>query len=440
MKHITKTDTDHLSECLSQIEQHLNWGPAIHWNNQDFISLGDKIYEKTGVKLSHTTLKRVWGKIKYESFPQTATLNALAKFLGYENWLNFKVENGGSSKDQHTQKADQSNGIPNNNSAEEGYSNKNRTWQYVFIFSLIAFFVISILNYPRDPGLTEKVLKSIEFSSEKVAEGIPNTVVFNYDVSKARATQFEIQQSWDERKRFDISPYEKVATSIYYLPGYFRAKLLIDKKIVKEHDLFIKSGGWLTAIESGRTPRYLNDEEIIRQSRLALSESVINEIESDRDDPSWLGFHYVEDMGEVDCDNFTFEASIKNTYTKGDGICRESRIYILGTEGAFGISLAIPGCAGDLRLMFRDVVQDGKNHDLSAFGTEYGDFQKLKLVVRNKEAAIYLDDHLIHQLSYKATAGKLAGFRLKFKGSGEVDYVKVRDEKGNMVYEENFEK
>jgi hypothetical protein len=39
-------------------------------------------------------LKRVWGKVKYDSLQNTHTLDTLVQFLGYENWRDFKSQNG----------------------------------------------------------------------------------------------------------------------------------------------------------------------------------------------------------------------------------------------------------------------------------------------------------------------------------------------------------
>ena len=47
-----------------------------------------------GVVLSYVTLKRIWGKVKYDSLPNTHTLDTLVQFLGYENWRDFRSQNG----------------------------------------------------------------------------------------------------------------------------------------------------------------------------------------------------------------------------------------------------------------------------------------------------------------------------------------------------------
>src|SRR5687767_11960725 len=72
--------------CRKLIEAKLGWEESRYWTNSDFETLSEKILIETGVQLSTSTLKRVWGKIKYESVPQVATLNALACFAGYQSF------------------------------------------------------------------------------------------------------------------------------------------------------------------------------------------------------------------------------------------------------------------------------------------------------------------------------------------------------------------
>jgi len=87
------TEEKLIRHCLEQIERTLNWGPADRWSNQDFEKLGDLIVEKTKIKLSVSTLKRIWGKVQYFNLPSVTTLNALAQFSGYENWRQYWQKN-----------------------------------------------------------------------------------------------------------------------------------------------------------------------------------------------------------------------------------------------------------------------------------------------------------------------------------------------------------
>ena len=82
---------DHIQICKNEIEKSLKWGPADDWTNHDFEQLVEEIFAKTGANVSITTLKRVWGKVDYQSKPSISTLNVLALYLGYAHWRDFQI-------------------------------------------------------------------------------------------------------------------------------------------------------------------------------------------------------------------------------------------------------------------------------------------------------------------------------------------------------------
>lgn len=79
-------ETDLIMKCCAQIEMDVQWGPSDRWTNQDFERLSEIMFQKTKIKLSISTLKRVWGKVNYTSLPSAITLNALAIYNGYGSW------------------------------------------------------------------------------------------------------------------------------------------------------------------------------------------------------------------------------------------------------------------------------------------------------------------------------------------------------------------
>lgn len=83
----------HSTQIKRLFEEKTGWGDSDQWNNQDFMDLSIMIHEQTGIALSHVTLKRIWGRVRYESLPHTKTLNTLVQFLGYRNWREFRVRN-----------------------------------------------------------------------------------------------------------------------------------------------------------------------------------------------------------------------------------------------------------------------------------------------------------------------------------------------------------
>jgi len=71
-------------------EQALSWENSGNWGDYDFEKLSELIFEKTQTRLSLSTLKRIWGKVRYDNTPTIITLNALARFLDFADGARSK--------------------------------------------------------------------------------------------------------------------------------------------------------------------------------------------------------------------------------------------------------------------------------------------------------------------------------------------------------------
>src|SRR5215467_15566397 len=58
---------------------------------RDLEYLADNIEERSGIKLSLSTLKRLWKK-DYDQTPHPSTLQALVSVLGFKDWQEFKFK------------------------------------------------------------------------------------------------------------------------------------------------------------------------------------------------------------------------------------------------------------------------------------------------------------------------------------------------------------
>lgn len=415
-------DTEYLELCKKLIAEKLNWRPSEEWRNYEFTELSDKILDATGVNLSPTTLKRVFGKLKYASLPSSSTLNALAAFLGFESWMDFKSKQLLSQHVEHKV-------IP---ATRKKFILQLKVWPA----TAAAAVVIVILAFTFLSGKSSSSLKNendIVFTSKPLADGLPNSVVFNVDLKGNTPGKAIIQQSWDSTRTVALQPGQTEATGIYYFPGYFRAKLILDGKIVKEHDLFIKSDKWMATIDHEPIPTYVKKEDLLLKDKMDVSENVLNEIKASTE-PLWLTYHLVKPFGGLQSDNFSLEASIKNIYAEGPAVCKTAKIFVLCSKGVFIIPFTIPGCVSDVNLEVSDNYLPGKSNDLSSFSTNLSDWRDVKVEVKNRVTKIFLDDKLIRQETYKTDAGEVVGLRFRFLGAGAVKDVKLLDGKGERKY------
>ncbi|MEO5891451.1 MAG: hypothetical protein ABIQ31_14460 [Ferruginibacter sp.] len=394
----------YIEKCCELIEKELGWGESNSWQNQDFEQLGEKIFQKTNGSLSVSTLKRIWGKVKYNSSPNLATLNTLAQFIGYENWRAF-TSNGFQTEIQL--------GVE----IKKDKSFKKAFW--ILGISLLLISLFAFLGYNKVSK--QLIFHDIVFTSKPVTKGVPNTVIFKYDVTNSNADSIFIQQSWNPKLRQKVDADQHESTTTYYTPGYYKAKLVLNDSIAKEHDLFIESGGWLGMIENKQIPTYFSKAEITQPYGIGIS---IKELKGkgvalDKELP-WVSFYNVDKDKTVPATDFTMEAEIRNTCKTGQGVCQKSYISLLCSEGFISIPLCIKGCVGEMNLYLNMQQIDGKTHDLSAFGTDFNDFVTIKCTIRNKEISISINEKLAYQSDFTQNMGKVVGTQIRFMGTGEI--------------------
>ncbi|MBA4054448.1 MAG: hypothetical protein C0490_07040, partial [Marivirga sp.] len=259
-----------IQKCLSRIEELLGRGKSEDWSTQDFEALSQRIMEKTHVQLSVITLKRIWGRIRYESKPTATTLNTLAQFVGFENWGAFK---------QHHNRPEITVATPSIEIKPPAKKNKNYALATIFLILLASATLI--LYFSSFDSATSSVEPSkFQFSSKKVVDaGVPNSVIFNYDASAAgsRDSVF-IQQSWDKRLSQQVDRFQRQHTSIYYYPGFFAAKLRINDQVVQEHKLLIKTNGWLPILDTKPIPLYMKASDILNEGFMSLPVEKIRDV------------------------------------------------------------------------------------------------------------------------------------------------------------------
>lgn len=430
------TNDDHhdiaLRALISDIETSLGWGHGLNWSTRDFEQLSAKIHERTGVQLSVVTLKRVWKKIEYSGKPTITTLNALAVFGGAQNWQAFKQL-------QLVKDEARTAGV-NASVTSDVVRRANKFWpSRVVIWIALIACTGSVIFYVSAFRLSgAKRSKNYTFSSKKVVDtGVPNTVIFDYDVSSAdKDDSVSIQQSWDPRLSMVIDPHLKQFTSIYYHPGFFDARLKVNYEVVKKHSLLIKSNGWLPLLDTTPTPIYFETDDALQDGRLGLPiERIRNTGIVLQPEPPWCSYYKVGDLPEINSDDFVFETRVRNDFGEGGAACRYTELHILFEGAAMVLPLSVPGCVSTLE--FYD--DKGKLSDTSVLGVNLADWVDLRFEIADTLANMYINNKKAFDLTTQLKAVPWVGMIFKFRGTGSVDYIRVsRKKSGKVVYEESF--
>lgn len=397
-----------IEKCRELIERKLGWGNSDSWQNQDFEVLSEKIFEETKVSLSVSTLKRVWGKVRYESTPNLATLNVLAKYAGFENWRDFtashfsKVENAVTEPEEIPEKRKKN--LPAKNAL-------------IFIIPLVLLAFVAFLFAPKP--LKKLHFEHIQFKSKPVTLGLPNSVIFQYDAQQSNADSVFIQQSWDHSLRVKVDKDKHEFASTYYYPGFYKAKLVLNDSVVKEHNLYIETDGWLGIAHSPKVPVYFSANQITKKEGIGISE---NDLASQKIDlhanTPMVSLYNVSKKIKVSSDNFRFQTQVKSTFNHGEAVCQFVSITLLCENGMHSIPLSIKGCIGKIGLILGNEGHPGKTNNLSGFGVDFSDWVSVLCEVKEKHVRIFVNKTLSFEGDFKHEIGPVIGLQYSFMGTG----------------------
>lgn len=426
------TDADFIRQCVELIEARWKRGPSSEWRSYDFEKLSNEIFDVTGESLSISTLKRLFGKVSYHNLPSVYTLNVLARFAGFEDWTTFKMRKpDGEAKGATSAASGPAKKSPLSVPPPKPLTHRFRTvtnlkkklgWWPLLILPLaaLAYLFVSSTRPPRRGPVNPA---AYAFSSDKVlTEGVPNSVVFHYDASAAEPSDSVfIVQTWDMSRRTRVPATGHAHSAIYYYPGYFNAKLVVDTQIVKTYGLMIASGGWLAIAEKDPEPYYFKKETYLKEGVVVVDSALLakNHLQVYPVAPT-ISISYVKDMGPLPDDYFIFETTLRAERESGADACATVELLILCKKDVFIFPLTTPACIGDLRLYAQGKSVSSREADLSGFGADLTQWTKCKIETVNRHLQFIINDKPVYSLDFPNPPTDIVGVRYRFRGGGAV--------------------
>lgn len=423
---MARSEQEFINLCKKQIEEKFSFGNGQAYTQRDLEMLSGHIQEKSGVIISLSTLKRLW-KDDYRHSPQLATLSALASVLGHKDWQDFKLANQKKPKSMVLM----------------------LKWAVPAAVFLIIIW-LSVFGFssgfgdpPKEKRLKRppRITGPVHFEASKtVTSGIPNTVIFKYDLANVVADSFYIQQSWNPDHRVRIDPAHRAVSSIYYESGFHRARLIANDSIIAMQPIHIISNGWEPHIyRSDSDPELIDfkNEKFVSNGQLHLDSGMLVKRNLDFSKRFHTRITNSQVFG-VHSDNFNFSTRMK-TDRLLHNLCTWMTLIIVTDVRTFEVSLTQKGCENYAAYKLGEISKQGKNNDLSRLGCDVYDWQKLEVQVKDRHAAIYLNSKPVYQEVYREDFGKIVALIYIFDGKGSIDYARLKDRIGQVVFEDNFE-
>ncbi|HVX50252.1 MAG TPA: hypothetical protein VHB48_08835 [Chitinophagaceae bacterium] len=418
-----------INALLIVIEKKLDWGDSSTWQTKDFEEISERILEETGVSLSLSTLRRVWGRVEYNHLPSTTTMDTLAKFAGYESWRAFNKQP--TPLTGHTGNAETGEDLMQHTTTpllpvQPAVKSKARKYWVAaaIVLFVVAGSVIGARAFRR--GQPPVDLSVYKFSSKRLTHSLPNSVVFSYDASAAPEDSIFIQQSWDPSTKTLVDKNLHEHTSVYYEPGYYDAKLMVGQKVVKQHRLLIPTDGWLGIIENKPVPVYIKQGDYLHKDSLSFPVSGIvkNNIPL-QPQPPVIKYFNLGNFDSVPVNNFSFTAQVKNEYSDGSAACQLTAIFLITDADPIIIPLSVKGCASELNLMSVDQKVSGKKADLSGFGVDFSQWANIACKSTRTTIKYFVNGRLAFECPLPVKSAHIVGFQFAFQGTGAVKGINL---------------
>jgi hypothetical protein len=398
-----------LQLLLNCIEMQLEWGPSLNWQGKDFERLNQLILDKTKVSLSSSTLRRLWGKVEYQHQPSTTTLDTLSQFAGFADWRAFTKQHRSSS------------GASAAISKHHNITAHKHLWVIMFVSLIgVAAAGYSIYKWHNSQEIAKATNNDYLFNSKPVTRDIPNSIVFTYDTHAAPNDSVYIQQSWDNNRRTKVDRALHYHTSIYYRPGFYRAKLIVGKQVVKEHPIIIATHKWLGLIaQGGGVPIYLNKKDFVKKHELNLSLADLTRMHSERlSNTATLEIYNVGNFAPTGLRGFSFRAAIRSNISNLGDRCHYMNIVLISDGVPIVIPLSEPGCVSELNLFNGQAKVSGKLADLSGFAADLNKWTDVTCKEEKNSIMFFINNKLAYQAELPKKALHIIGIGFIMQGGG----------------------
>lgn len=416
--------------CMEELCRKAGFADCRNMVQRDLEFICESIESKTGVLISLSTIRRLFNG-QFSRQPQIATLNAIAMFLGYQNWQDVKKNYNAKQTSNHL------------NKTERKLPNKFVDARFIILCCVVVFAAIGLFAALSNTKPKSNHFEKAQFSfSKTTSNDLPNTVVFYYNVEEVNADSFFIQQSWDKNRRIKIDKKGHTLTDIYYEPGYHVAKLIANDKIIKTLDVSIPTDRWFFYAKekkTGNKPTYIfpSDNGINGGSLQLNKQEVINSGADVQKENEYIQVFFPSKI-ENNSDNFVLHFRVRVHELRNE-FCPHLMCEVFCQKYFMFFTSSSKGCASEMMAQFGENFLSGKNHDLSPIATNVKEWQDVVVTVKNRKVSIRINNQYLFSTGYQQSCGLITGLGFMSNGLPEVDFVNLQTLDGKTIYSNSFQ-
>lgn len=427
-------DQKYLQNCLLRIEEKLEWGKSQAWKETEFLSLSEIISKEAEISISPHTLKRLYGKIKYKEHynPQRATKDALAKFIGYKDWLDF------------TTQFNEEILVKPKDEKSDFWRQKRSKIGLISVVVLIATLFLTQWSGAITAFDKKDQKSSFNFTINDTIASVPHTVSVKYNIKNLQADSvyldfdFEHPVTGPEIKKLDQK--RSLYNYTYQIPGYYHIKLNNQGQSLDEKNILVTSKDWYSYYyPEGRQLPWLDNEVQTLKKDGYLYQTTRSLIDEGLDINSvYYVEHRIFKNFQIDGDNFEMKVRFKNSQKTGGITCYDFFLTLFCERDITSIKLMEKGCSSYSGLKIGKLDLNGVDEDLSSLTFDSERWNNLRVIVKEKRVEIFINKELVFFNTYEGSNGNIVGIAQLFKGTGMLDYLRIKDLNTNQEFFDDF--
>lgn len=417
-----KTEYQYLEQLKQLIQDKEGWGKYAEWNHAHFERLSQSINTSTGTNLSLITLKRFFGKYTFRTKhnPHLYTKDAMAKYLGYKDWGDFKNNNNHDIKKEEKQ-------IKNLIEFKKG----GKITLIALGFILLVACILILAHQLKTPQASIVASSLMAYPDEQVT--------FHYTSKNIDKDSLQINFTYNlDNPTPPITLHSSNDSTYwhYYYPDYYRIILFTRKHPnLAEANVIILSKEWLLKTSGGKygpiiTPRTEN-------GMLYIKPSDISKQDIDTTQYFQSAFFYFKDFG-LNLDDCKIIFRLKNDVVKTTYYCNFNKLIIYGKNKKIKLNITDKRCTNRSFVNISDRAYNGATHNLEQLGHNLDQWINLEVKVKNQKALFSINDTLVFEGDYGDLLGDLVGLDILFNSTGKIDFIKAYDENDSLKYFEDF--
>jgi len=423
---IENPEKEFIEKCKKLIETKLNWQPSENWKQRDYEFLSDLIEQKSKVRLSLSTMKRIWNP-NFDSIPHLTTLDALAIFLDYSDWCDFKIKNIILNEEKHSE-----NQIRN----KIFRKNKVLTISIFFLFLLMIFFLIFHLSKSK----VKKENFIIRLSDSLFWE-VPQTVKFSYKIIDTTLAEYFIQTETESNTKNRISKSDTVFEFYYNVPGINSVKIFENDSVIKEAVIKIFTEKWIAFSQyqdKDRTSTIYLGEDFLDNGVMNISSEFLIEKKAEINKNQFVTYYYINDFKGLNSDNFIFETKLKSENLAEVDFPDIFISFVCSKTFNF-IPLTSEGNKYGVVIKYGENKFHASEFKMEKLACNPLEWQTVKIIAQNNNLQIYRNGEEAFSNCYFGKSGDFYGFIIYFVNTGSIDYVRLSDINGKLVYSNEFD-